>query len=190
MERAASLLESWHGYFGDRALRNTRKKRTDQRGLACRGPCRWQDDYGAARLVPAFERTPRQPSATISRLIAGGEGIHWPDLDEDISVESLPTADRARRRYRGRGWGARCMRNREMLRLTPISDTDFCRFFITMRKFAMSSCDTRAKGALAFADCIPPWHPPGAHTTASPSCPRPTPTALPATVRSWLAGAA
>ena len=23
------------------------------------------------------------------RLIAGGAGIHWPDLDEDISVESL-----------------------------------------------------------------------------------------------------
>jgi hypothetical protein len=23
------------------------------------------------------------------RLIANGEGIHWPDLDEDISVESL-----------------------------------------------------------------------------------------------------
>src|SRR6266849_1672773 len=23
------------------------------------------------------------------RLIAGGEGIHWPDLDEDISVDSL-----------------------------------------------------------------------------------------------------
>jgi len=23
------------------------------------------------------------------RLIAHGEGIHWPDLDEDISVESL-----------------------------------------------------------------------------------------------------
>ena len=23
------------------------------------------------------------------RLIAGGEGIHWPDLDEDISVESM-----------------------------------------------------------------------------------------------------
>jgi Protein of unknown function (DUF2442) len=23
------------------------------------------------------------------RLIAGGEGIHWPDLDEDVSVESL-----------------------------------------------------------------------------------------------------
>ena len=27
------------------------------------------------------------------RLIAGGEGIHWPELDEDISVESL-LADR------------------------------------------------------------------------------------------------
>jgi hypothetical protein len=23
------------------------------------------------------------------RLIGGGEGIHWPDLDEDISVEDL-----------------------------------------------------------------------------------------------------
>jgi hypothetical protein len=23
------------------------------------------------------------------RLIGGGEGIHWPDLDEDVSVESL-----------------------------------------------------------------------------------------------------
>jgi hypothetical protein len=23
------------------------------------------------------------------RLIAAGEGVHWPDLDEDISVESL-----------------------------------------------------------------------------------------------------
>ena len=23
------------------------------------------------------------------RLIGGGKGIHWPDLDEDISVESL-----------------------------------------------------------------------------------------------------
>ena len=24
-----------------------------------------------------------------SRLIAGGEGIHWPDLDEDISIEGI-----------------------------------------------------------------------------------------------------
>ena len=23
------------------------------------------------------------------RLIAGGEGVHWPDLDEDISVDNL-----------------------------------------------------------------------------------------------------
>jgi hypothetical protein len=23
------------------------------------------------------------------RLIGGGEGIHWPDLDEDVSVENL-----------------------------------------------------------------------------------------------------
>jgi hypothetical protein len=24
-----------------------------------------------------------------SRFIAGGEGIHWPDLDEDISIEGI-----------------------------------------------------------------------------------------------------
>jgi hypothetical protein len=29
------------------------------------------------------------------RLIAGGEGIHWPELDEDISVESLLTGRRS-----------------------------------------------------------------------------------------------
>ena len=37
---------------------------------------------------------PRLASATPTeranwRLIAAGEGIHWPELDEDISVESL-----------------------------------------------------------------------------------------------------
>jgi hypothetical protein len=37
---------------------------------------------------------PRLASATSGerdnwRLIGGGEGIHWPDLDEDISVRSL-----------------------------------------------------------------------------------------------------
>jgi hypothetical protein len=30
------------------------------------------------------------------RLIAGGEGIHWPDLDEDISVENLLAGKRSR----------------------------------------------------------------------------------------------
>ena len=29
------------------------------------------------------------------RLIGGGEGIHWPDLDEDISVENLLAGKRA-----------------------------------------------------------------------------------------------
>ena len=29
------------------------------------------------------------------RLIARGEGIHWPDLDEDISVESLLAGHRS-----------------------------------------------------------------------------------------------
>lgn len=29
------------------------------------------------------------------RLIGRGEGVHWPDLDEDISVENLLTAARS-----------------------------------------------------------------------------------------------
>jgi len=37
---------------------------------------------------------PRLFHATVAerenfRLIAGGDGIHWPDLDEDISVEGI-----------------------------------------------------------------------------------------------------
>ena len=30
-----------------------------------------------------------EPERSNWRLIGGGIGIHWPDLDEDISVESL-----------------------------------------------------------------------------------------------------
>src|SRR5436309_1997019 len=29
------------------------------------------------------------------RLIGGGEGIHWPDLDEDISVDNLLAGQRS-----------------------------------------------------------------------------------------------
>jgi hypothetical protein len=36
-----------------------------------------------------------QAERTNWRLIAGGEGIHWPDLDEDIGVESLLTGRRS-----------------------------------------------------------------------------------------------
>ena len=45
-----------------------------------------------------------------SRLVGGGEGIHWPDLDEDIRVESLlagrgskETAESLSRWLRARG---------------------------------------------------------------------------------------
>lgn len=30
-----------------------------------------------------------QEERTLWRLIGGGTGIHWPELDEDISVENL-----------------------------------------------------------------------------------------------------
>jgi hypothetical protein len=48
---------------------------------------------GRSPSVP-FAWFPRLLHATAAerenwRLIAGGEGIHWPDLDEDISVSSL-----------------------------------------------------------------------------------------------------
>ncbi len=50
-------------------------------------------DDGRALTVPLawyprlLHGTPRERSHW--RLIGGGEGIHWPDLDEDISVEGL-----------------------------------------------------------------------------------------------------
>jgi hypothetical protein len=48
-----------------------------------------------------------------ARLIGQGEGLHWPDLDEDVSVEALvagrPSAESAaslKRWLAGRGSGA------------------------------------------------------------------------------------
>jgi hypothetical protein len=61
--------------------------------------------------LPWFPRLAHGTSAERNnwRLIAGGEGIHWPDLDEDISVESLlagrrsgETQESLRRWLRGR----------------------------------------------------------------------------------------
>ena len=41
------------------------------------------------------------------RFIAGGEGIHWPDLDEDISIEGIvaghPSGESQRSLQRWRG---------------------------------------------------------------------------------------
>lgn len=44
---------------------------------------------------------PRLQKATLEqkqnwRLIGGGVGIHWPDVDEDISVETLLRVERTR----------------------------------------------------------------------------------------------
>jgi hypothetical protein len=41
------------------------------------------------------EATPKQRAKF--RLIGGGEGIHWPDIDEDISVEGMLNGVPARR---------------------------------------------------------------------------------------------
>jgi uncharacterized protein DUF2442 len=67
-----------------------------QKDLACRGETRqYSVDLGDGRsiLVPTAW-FPRQIHATPEekrnwRLIGKGEGIHWEDLDEDISIEGL-----------------------------------------------------------------------------------------------------
>ena len=50
-------------------------------------------DDGRTIAVPVgwFPRLQKSTAAERKhwRPIAGGEGIHWPDLDEDISVENL-----------------------------------------------------------------------------------------------------
>ena len=50
-------------------------------------------DDGRAISVPVAWY-PRLQEATAAerenfRLIGGGEGIHWPDLDEDVSIENM-----------------------------------------------------------------------------------------------------
>lgn len=51
-------------------------------------------------LITPLSWCPRLLSATVSerrnwRLVAAGEGIHWPDLDEDISIEGLLAGSRS-----------------------------------------------------------------------------------------------
>jgi hypothetical protein len=51
-------------------------------------------------IIAPLSWYPRLHSATASerrnwRLIAAGEGIHWPDLDEDISIEGLLAGTRS-----------------------------------------------------------------------------------------------
>ena len=40
------------------------------------------------QLYPALERANKQQRENF-RLIGEGTGIHWPDLDEDLSVEGI-----------------------------------------------------------------------------------------------------
>jgi hypothetical protein len=54
---------------------------------------------GRSIAVP-LEWYPRLANSTVAernnwRLIGRGEGIHWPDLDEDISVENLLAGSRS-----------------------------------------------------------------------------------------------
>jgi hypothetical protein len=55
---------------------------------------------GRAITVPLvwFPRLLRATPASRSRweLLGDGEGIHWPDADEDLSVEGLLAGNRAR----------------------------------------------------------------------------------------------
>ena len=45
-------------------------------------------NFGPPRVVPALARCIHERRANW-RLIGRGEGIHWPDIDEDVSVNAL-----------------------------------------------------------------------------------------------------
>lgn len=86
-KNTAVLLRSWHEHFGTE-LREARARNVSV------------DDALVADLADGRTITvprawfPRLMHGTAGeranwRLIPSGEGIHWPDLDEDISVESL-----------------------------------------------------------------------------------------------------
>lgn len=54
------------------------------------------------------------------RLIGGGEGIHWPDLDEDISVEGVLAGRPSGESQRSfKGWLAARARPRSNKRIQP-----------------------------------------------------------------------
>ncbi len=58
------------------------------------------------------EATPKQRANL--RLIGSGQGVHWPDVDEDISVEGLLHGVPARRpTSRPDGTGARAVRHHD-----------------------------------------------------------------------------
>jgi hypothetical protein len=69
-------------------------------------------DDGRALAVPLtwFPRLPEGTQAEREKyeLIGDGEGIHWPELDEDISVENIlfgqPSGEGARSFARWKDW--------------------------------------------------------------------------------------
>lgn len=66
------------------------------------------------------DATPRERANF--RLIGTGQGIHWPDLDEDISVEGMLHGIPARRpRVRRSGSGAGVVRDRKSPRTRGLS---------------------------------------------------------------------
>ena len=77
-------MEAWHGCFNDPTGRSGL---ADGRCLDS-GPVRWPHDLRAFGLVPALTYADVEERAHWE-LIGNGEGIHWPDLDEDIGVDGL-----------------------------------------------------------------------------------------------------
>jgi hypothetical protein len=57
------------------------------------------------------EATPKQRANF--RLIGSGQGVHWPDVDEDISVEGMLHGVPARRPRSGSASGVRTVRDHE-----------------------------------------------------------------------------
>lgn len=97
-ENEAMLQETWDEHF-ERRLEGSGRRFSLGNGRRAGGRFeRWAHDRRAVGLVPAVARGfPLERENW--RLIGGGEGIHWPDVEEDISIESLiagrPSAETA-----------------------------------------------------------------------------------------------
>ena len=82
-------MESWREYFS-RETRGARGgERHRDRGRADCRAVRRPHHLRTARLVSAARARHAGQERDNWELIGHGEGIHWPDLDEDISVEGL-----------------------------------------------------------------------------------------------------
>ncbi len=85
-ENRIQLLEAWYGYFAVAADERVKQVRVDSDSISVD---RWMDAQSVCLLpgIRGFECNPKQRSHW--KIAGAGYGIHWPDIDEDLSTEGL-----------------------------------------------------------------------------------------------------